>query len=164
LVAALQDAEAQWRATNAEWKQKVRQWENWKSRSKERERQAELQKKVKKRPEVGDESRSETTDYTWESSFNPDDPSPGFTFAGVHTTYSKADLDDDIRDLSRGSADQSWAIDALVRGIAVHHAGMNKRYRSLIERYDIFLFLDCLLTVEYQVIQTRVYSCSNCDR
>lgn len=29
-----------------------------------------------------------------------------------------------------------WAFDALYRGIAVHHAGMNKHDRTLIERYE----------------------------
>lgn len=134
LLATLQDAESHWRATNRNWQQKLRRWDNWKSRSKERERLAEMQKKLKKRPEAEYEDRSETMDHSWESSFNPDDPSPDFSFAGTHTTYSKVDLDIDIRELSKWTTAQPWAIDALARGIAVHHAGMNKRYRSLIER------------------------------
>lgn len=133
LLATLQDAESHWRATNRNWQQKLRRWDNWKSRSKERERLAEMQKKLKKRPEAEYEDRSETMDHSWESSFNPDDPSPDFSFAGTHTTYSKVDLDIDIRELSKWTTAQPWAIDALARGIAVHHAGMNKRYRSLIE-------------------------------
>jgi superfamily II RNA helicase len=143
LLTTLQDAERQWRATNPDWQQKLRQWDIWKSRSKERERLAELQKKLKKRPEAGDEGRSETADYSWESSFNPDDPAPEFSFAGLHTTYSKANLEEDIRELSRWTTAQSWAIDALARGIAVHHAGMNKRYRSLIERCNSCLLFLC---------------------
>ena len=132
LLTTLQDAEGQWRATSPDWQLKLRQWESWKSRAKERERLAEMQKK--RRPEEGDEGGSAFADHSWESSFNPDDPTPEFSFAGIHSSYSKADLDDDIRELSRWTTAQPWALKALARGIAVHHAGMNKRYRSLIER------------------------------
>jgi superfamily II RNA helicase len=146
LLSTLRNAEEQWRATSPVWQKKLRDWEAWKSHSKERERKAEMQKKLKKRPEVGDESRSGTSDYSWESTFNPDDPAPEFSFAGTHTTYSKADLDRDVQVLSRWTTTQSWALAALERGIAVHHSGMNKKYRSLIERYKISLvFSDCLL-------------------
>jgi hypothetical protein len=137
LLSTLQDAERQWRATSPVWQQKLRDWDIWKSRSKERERLAEMQKKLKKRPDAGDESRSGAGDYSWESTFNPDDPASEFSFAGAHTTYSKADLDHDIRDLSRWTTAPPWALEALARGIAVHHAGMNKKYRSLIERYKV---------------------------
>ena len=153
LLATLQDAETQWRATDPDWQQKLRQWNTWKSRSKERERLAELQKKLKKRPEAGDESRPETTDYSWESSFNPEDPSPEFSFAGIHSTYSRTELESDIQELSRWTTAPSWAIDALSRGIAVHHAGMNKRYRSLIERCKCFLFL------EYSLMTLAILVC-----
>ena len=138
ILASLQDAEMRWRATNSDWQQKLRQWDNWKSRSKERERFAEAQKKTKKRSELEEESRCGASDHSWESFFNPDDPSPEFSFAGIRTLYSKSDLDKDIRELTRWTTAQPWALEALARGIAVHHAGMNKRYRSLVERCSTY--------------------------
>jgi hypothetical protein len=133
LVVSLQDAEDDWRAQSPDWTRKIREWENWKLRSKERERLAERAKKQKQGP--GEEKHG-ASDHSWESVFDPEDPTPAFSFAGSHTSYTKADLDDDVDELSRWTRTPEWALEALKRGIAVHHAGMNKRYRSLVERYS----------------------------
>lgn len=131
LLKALKNAEKQWRESSPEWNQKLRDWENWKLRAKERQRQAERAKKQKKDSDMG--SAADTQDSSWEQSFDPNDPTPQFSFAGSHTSYSKSELAADINDLRWVSVPQ-WAIACLRRGIAVHHAGMNKRYRSLVER------------------------------
>ena len=132
MLDVLERAEAKWRETNPEWKRKIKQWELWVSKAKERERQAERQKKVKKE----DEHPSVTAepDTSWESSFNPDDPSPQFSFAGMSPAFTKEDLDEEIRSLARWSSAPEWALKALQRGIGVHHSGMNKHYRTLVER------------------------------
>lgn len=127
----LQVAEKSWRKVIPKWQQKIRQWEAWQKGSKERQRLAE---RTKKRAQAADESK-EAESVSWESSFNPDDPSPQFSFAGERTGYSKAELDQDISDLRRWSKTPDWIVEALRRGIAIHHSGMNKAYRSLIERY-----------------------------
>lgn len=132
LLHALQSAENSWREDNSTWARKVRDWEDWKSRAKERERQAERAKKVKKDQ---DSPAAPLQEHSWESTFDPDDPSPQFSFAGSHTSYSLVDLEKDIQGLSWNTSIQPWAFDALRRGIAVHHAGMNKQYRSLVERF-----------------------------
>jgi hypothetical protein len=132
LLHALQSAEDEWRKDNVAWTRKIRDWEAWKSRAKERERQAEKAKKMKK---DADSPTVPLQEYSWESTFDPDDPSPQFSFAGSHTSYSLIDLEKDIEGLSWNSSIQQWAFDALRRGIAVHHAGMNKQYRSLVERF-----------------------------
>lgn len=133
LLKALQSAEVRWRESSNEWTQKLRDWERWKLRAKERERLADRAKKQKKDSD-GPEAAS-TQDSSWEQSFDPDDPSPQFSFASTKTSYSKSELDKDIASLSWGaSAVQPWAIECLRRGIATHHAGMNKKYRSLVER------------------------------
>jgi superfamily II RNA helicase len=131
LLRALERAEEKWKHSSPEWNQKVRDWEMWKGRAKERERLAERAKKQKKDPDEPDAASAH--DGSWEQSFNPGDPLPQFSFAGVHTSYSKSELDDDIAGLAWLSI-QPWAIACLRRGVAVHHAGMNKRYRSLVER------------------------------
>ena len=136
LLQALETAEERWRQVDPEWNRKLREWEVWKLRAKERERLAERVKKQKKDSDEPD--AASTHDSSWEQSFDPDDPSPQFSFAGTHTSYSKTELDSDIANLAWVSI-QPWAIACLRRGIAVHHAGMNKRYRSLVERW-VFIY------------------------
>lgn len=130
ILDTLVSKEEHWRSKNVEWNRKVRQWENWILLSKERERIAEREKKKRRE---NDDGVHEAADISWESTFDPTLPLPAFSFAGVHTSYRLTDLDQDIKSLSYTSTPQ-WVLDALRRGIAVHHAGMNKRYRSLVER------------------------------
>ncbi|TFK38254.1 hypothetical protein BDQ12DRAFT_684235 [Crucibulum laeve] len=129
IVHFLETSEAHWRESNPEWNRKIRQWEIWCSRSKERERLAARTNRQKK----DDESHEDSSQRTWESTFDPDHPSPQFSFAGTHTSYSKSELDQDIEEISRWTNTPTWALLALRRGVAVHHSGMNKRYRSLVE-------------------------------
>jgi hypothetical protein len=75
---------------------------------------------------------AEMPDSSWESSFDPDDPQVQFSFAGVGK-YSLQELEDEVQELARWSGVADWILQALRRGIAIHHAGMNKAYRSLIE-------------------------------
>ncbi|KAH9943357.1 P-loop containing nucleoside triphosphate hydrolase protein [Epithele typhae] len=131
LLTVLEEAEGTWREQNPEWKRKIKQWEAWVARAKERERLAERLKKVKKDDDKG--SAADSPDASWEASFNPDEPSPQFSFAGSSPAFTKEDLDDEIRSLSRWSSAPEWALNGLRRGIGVHHSGMNKHYRTLVE-------------------------------
>ncbi|KAI9000928.1 P-loop containing nucleoside triphosphate hydrolase protein [Trametes punicea] len=131
ILDVLEKAEAQWRETNPEWKRKVKQWEVWVSKAKERERQAERLKKIKKDDEHPATAAEPET--SWEASFDPDDPSPQFSFAGTSPAFTKSDLDEEIEALARWSSAPDWALRALRRGIGVHHSGMNKHYRTLVE-------------------------------
>ncbi|KIL59375.1 hypothetical protein M378DRAFT_14820 [Amanita muscaria Koide BX008] len=126
LLTTLEEAEKKWREESPEWQRKMEAWHAWQARSKERKRQAE--REAKRKQDDGAERQAPET--TWESSFNPKDPIEQFSFANTKV-YSKAELEQNIEELS-------WAVDkeilrALRRGIAVHHAGMNKGYRSLVE-------------------------------
>ncbi|OSD04333.1 P-loop containing nucleoside triphosphate hydrolase protein [Trametes coccinea BRFM310] len=131
ILDVLEKAEAKWRETNLEWKRKVKQWELWVSKAKERERQAERLKKVKKEDEHP--SAAAEPESSWEASFDPEDPSPQFSFAGTSPAFTKSDLDEEIQALARWSSAPEWALKALRRGIGVHHSGMNKHYRTLVE-------------------------------
>jgi hypothetical protein len=135
ILTALKIAEQKWRKMSPEWNRKLLQFEDWKKRSKDRERQAE---RIKKQKKDADEPVP-TPMESWESSFDPDDPSPQFSFAGDRTSYSRSDLEKDLHGLARWSSAPDWAIEGIRRGIAVHHSGMNKRYRSLVERRVIRL-------------------------
>ena len=68
---------------------------------------------------------------SWEASFDPDDPNPQFSFLG--SKASKEHLEAAITDLSWTST-PPWVMDALRRGIGIHHSGMNKHYRTAVER------------------------------
>ncbi|KAG9121541.1 hypothetical protein FRC07_002452 [Ceratobasidium sp. 392] len=99
----------------------------WKANSKARERDAQRASRQKK-----DDTR-EGEPVNWQSLFDPDEPTPEFSFANTKCGYSKEELRKDIRTLRWQNTPQ-YLISALERGIAVHHAGMPKGYRSLAER------------------------------
>ncbi|KDQ52162.1 hypothetical protein JAAARDRAFT_73245 [Jaapia argillacea MUCL 33604] len=130
VLKSLERAEESWRETSPEWKRKIQAWETWRLRSKERERLAE---RVKKQKKDADDPTVPDTDSSWESSFDPDDPSPQFSFASTSSTYTKKELDDDIYDLTRRGSVPDWVVRCLRRGIGIHHSGMNKHYRSTVE-------------------------------
>ena len=132
ILDVLEEAESKWRETSAEWRRKVKQWELWISKAKERERQAERLKKAKK-SEDGPTVDAQP-EASWEASFNPEEPSPQFSFAGMSPAFTKEDLDAEIHSLSRWNSAPDWALNGLRRGIGVHHSGMNKHYRTLVER------------------------------
>jgi hypothetical protein len=132
LLKDLQTAEETWRASSPEWKRKIQKWEEWKANEKQRQRATERAKKTKKDVET---DRTEVLETSWESSFDPQEPLPQFSFANI-VKYSNEELNHDIDGL-RWTSIEKWIIDALRRGIAIHHAGMNKQYRSLVERYSI---------------------------
>lgn len=129
LIETLERAESDWRRESPEWKQKIKRWEAWKHQAKDRERTA---KRLMKQKKPDGEDHLDVPTPSWESSFDPSDPSQAFSFTSVHTSYSKAELARDIRKISFANIPE-WAISALKRGIGVHHAGMNKHYRSLVE-------------------------------
>ncbi|KAH7332992.1 hypothetical protein B0J17DRAFT_771475 [Rhizoctonia solani] len=129
LVEHLVEGEHTWRQSNHHWLQKMEQWEEWKASARNRQREAD--RASRRKPEDPAEEQSTPA---WQSTFDPTDPSPEFSFANPKSGYSKEELQDDI-------ADQKWQqnlwpdyiIEALRRGIAVHHAGMPKGYRVLVE-------------------------------
>ncbi|KAJ7686854.1 hypothetical protein B0H17DRAFT_1071320 [Mycena rosella] len=114
ILSTLKKAENEWRKESRTWKEKVKKWETWKNRDDDA-------------PDDREEQH-----HSWESSFDPEEPSSQFSFAGI-TSYSKSDLAEEIQALRRWSSTPDWALAALERGVGVHHAGMNKKYRSLIE-------------------------------
>ena len=130
ILEALENAEEVWRAKSLEWKRKMGRWEAWKTRQKNKERLT--QKAAARKRDPDGEMPQEGEGQSWESYFDPEDPSPQFSFACV-AAYPKEDLLEDIRSLSWTST-PDFLFRALRRGIAVHHSGMNKAYRVLVER------------------------------
>ncbi|KAI0002287.1 hypothetical protein BJV74DRAFT_876690 [Russula compacta] len=134
ILDTLESAEEVWRAQSPEWKHKIRRLEAWKARQKNKERAA--QKAAARKRDLDDEVAQQTEDYSWESYFDPQDPSPRFSFAGA-SAYPKEELLADIASL-RWTPCQTkipeYIFRALRRGIAVHHSGMHMAYTALVER------------------------------
>ncbi|KAF8632345.1 hypothetical protein AX15_001928 [Amanita polypyramis BW_CC] len=127
LLETFEKAEGEWRQSSTEYQRKIHAWRAWKAKSKVRERQNERNSKFKRENDLTEREEQETS---WKSTFDPDEPMPQFSFANSKV-YSKVDLERDITELT--GMVQPWVLRALRRGIAVHHAGMNKGYRSLVE-------------------------------
>ena len=131
ILETLEKAEGAWRADSPEWKRKVDKWEAWQTRQKNKERLAQKEAARKKR-HPDDEMPQEGEYQSCESYFDPEDPSPKFSFANT-STYAKEELLKDISSL-RWTSTPNFLFRALRRGIAVHHSGLNKTYRILVER------------------------------
>ncbi|CAK5280839.1 unnamed protein product [Mycena citricolor] len=140
ILETLERAESLWRATSPVWAQDVKRFESWKAGEAARRRKADAaaarKSKVKsRRPDQGNsggDERDQGPSYNPGSTFDPNEPSRQFTFADV-TRYSRQDLAEDIERLTWRASVPGWALAALKRGVGVHHAGMNKKYRSVIE-------------------------------
>ena len=138
LLEVLEKAEQVWREQSPEWKRKVSQWEAWKARQKNEERAA--QKAAARKRDPDGEGPQHSEGHSWESYFDPQDPSPQFSFASP-SAYPKKDLLEDIENLKWTSTDSVF-YRALRRGIGVHHSGMNKLYRVLVERCAPLVLVD----------------------
>jgi hypothetical protein len=133
VLEVLEKAEQSWRERSPEWKRKVSQWEAWKARQKNKERAS--QKVATRKRDPDDEVLPQSEDSPWESYFDPQDPSPQFSFAAT-SAYSKKDILAVIDKLNwTMTPENKFLLRALRRGIAVHHSGLNKSYRILVERY-----------------------------
>ena len=124
--AQLKDAEEKWRNQSAEWAHKINEWQSWKLGAAGRK---QAFAKVRE-PNTYDDIRH-SSDPSGNGTFDPEKPSPQFSFVGRCTGYSMTQFEEEIKALEH--ALPAWAVEALRRGIAVHHAGMHARYRSLIE-------------------------------
>ena len=133
VLEVLEKAEQSWREQSPEWKRKVNQWEAWKARQKTKER-ASRKVTTRKRDPDG-EVLPQSEDYPWESYFDPQDPSPQFSFAAT-SAYPKKEILAVTDKLNwTMTPENKFLLRALRRGIAVHHNGLNKSYRILVERY-----------------------------
>ena len=130
ILLTLEKAQEAWRAESPEWKRKISQWEAWKARQENKARLA--QKTIARKRVTVEEVSQRSDDRSWESYFDPRDPSPQFSFAGT-AAYPKNELNEDIASLL-WTKTPKFLYRALRRGIAVHHSGMNKTYRGVVER------------------------------
>ncbi|CVL07276.1 related to SKI2-antiviral protein and putative helicase [Fusarium mangiferae] len=124
IFSKLTDAEKAFKGSDTTWKKKLQDFERW-----QRQKGNNREIRFSKRSESGERNpsklkiaREEGSVETspWES-FDPEAPLDHFSFADTRKMQQK-DLDD-----------LPWLIDALRRGLGVHHAGMNLHYRRIVE-------------------------------
>lgn len=113
--------------------EKIRMWEEWQKTVSSRAKAQEKQDKAMKQKSKEEEGKN-SSGPSWLETFDPEDPDPEFSFAGKKGEYSKTSLLEDIERLKwKIKGDDQDLLRALRRGVAVHHAGMNKRYLQLVE-------------------------------
>jgi superfamily II RNA helicase len=131
LMKQLVDAEVAWKETSPKWKDKLQQWEDWKKEVARREKQGlrgEASKGMTKQDQMREAANVEVSTF---ASFDPNKPLDGFHFAD-HKKLSQEEFAVHAKEL-RYRGVEEWLIDGLMRGIGVHHAGMNRKYRYCVE-------------------------------
>lgn len=81
----------------------------------------------------GMENASMGDTHAWEASFDPEEALSDFSFVNYSSSYAYSELKNDVNKLRWSKNIPEWAFALLLRGVGVHHAGMNKGYRSLVE-------------------------------
>ncbi|KAL8938825.1 MAG: hypothetical protein Q9216_003685 [Gyalolechia sp. 2 TL-2023] len=133
----LVDAEAAMKESSPAWKSKMKGYEQYlKNKSKQTKKVVEPKKKGKANDDEGMSKADKMQDAASEevnpyANFNPDAPVEGFHFANIAKAEA-AELAAIHRELNRRGL-QPWLMDSLTRGIGVHHAGMNRKYRQAVE-------------------------------
>ncbi|KHE88629.1 hypothetical protein GE21DRAFT_6037 [Neurospora crassa] len=152
LYETLKSAEAAYKQHDSKWLKKLAGFEEWKKRresAKTKDTKMKQTKKTGLRNEdddgamsKGDRARDAANRElsVWDS-FDPEAPLQQFSFAD-NTKLTQEELNTRLKSL-RADAVRPWIRDALFRGIGVHHAGMNRQYRQIVE----MLFRKGYLTV-----------------
>ncbi|EED11862.1 DEAD/DEAH box helicase, putative [Talaromyces stipitatus ATCC 10500] len=140
LLNQLEESEKRWKETSPEWHKKLTKFEKW---QKAREKQVLLVKEPKskyRRRAGGDNQRISKSELMREmaskesshfESFNSEDPIRGFHFAD-EMKLTSSEFENYATELRIFEVPERL-ISALKRGIGVHHAGMNRRYRQVCE-------------------------------
>ena len=147
LLSTLKIAEERYKETSLEWKKRVDGFEKWSEVEETRKAKKGPKTAVKKKKKKGkgdedndgdeDEPNSKadavrdgaSQEKQIYETFDPAEPLGDFSFANIKK-YEASELKKDLQTLQwRGIAD--WLGEALKRGIGVHHAGMNRKYRQM---------------------------------
>ncbi|KAI8818894.1 uncharacterized protein EV422DRAFT_535830 [Fimicolochytrium jonesii] len=131
-------AETKFKETDTSWKRKVEDWKNWKALEAARHAAAAKTTKSSKSrddDDAGDDGGDDMGDLLdWHATFDPDAPLPQYSFAGK-SSASASEIEKEIDHLRNWVGIPEQLCDALLRGIGVHHSGMNVRYRQFVERH-----------------------------
>ncbi|KAK3389647.1 hypothetical protein B0H63DRAFT_409476 [Podospora didyma] len=145
LLNVLRMAEGKYKEASQSWASKVAEYEKWKAARELKLKAAASAAKNKKKQgdeDMGELRREEAS--TRETSvwdlFDPEAPLSQFSFANT-TKISRSELDERFATVE-GKV-PPYLLEALRRGLGVHHSGMNREYRQVVE----MLFRKGYLTV-----------------
>lgn len=141
VLVQLTAGESKWKENSSWWKKHINDWEQWKTAQAKmggkRATKPVAKKRGKDEEDDGPGTKADRMQDTADTeaspfaTFNPDAPIDGFHFAAKHKLVT-SELDGYLWPLKKRGIAQ-WLIDALSRGIGVHHAGMNRKYRQVVE-------------------------------
>ncbi|KKO98266.1 DEAD/DEAH box helicase [Trichoderma harzianum] len=135
ICAMLLESEKEWKENSAEWAQKIKDYEDWKRSESSQQSRRVVQRnrgdggdsRMSKQEQLREEANVETSHW---ASFNPNAPLERFSFADT-TKMQALEANGMIRPL-RGVVD-NLLLAALQRGVGVHHSGLNREYRQVVE-------------------------------
>lgn len=139
LLEQLEKAEFKQQKSGDKWTRTLERFEEWK---KIQEKQAAKKPKAstKKGSKGDDDEKTSKLEQTrdaggneasiWDK-FDPDAPMEGYHFAD-HSKVQVSEMETYTRQLRRREL-EPWLISALHRGIGIHHAGQNRKYRQVVE-------------------------------
>ncbi|TLS29669.1 hypothetical protein PpBr36_01890 [Pyricularia pennisetigena] len=136
VIAELKRHESEWKKTSKEWQKTIIDYGKW---SKEQEKSKEtkkgrkqdntsLEEGMSKLDLVREEGQRDVSKWRY---FNPHAPLARFSFADSRACQSE-ELEELIRSLKWANLDPIF-VEALRRGVGVHHSGMNRKYRQVVE-------------------------------
>ncbi|KAK5152342.1 hypothetical protein LTR04_006425 [Oleoguttula sp. CCFEE 6159] len=146
----LKSSEEEWKNSSPKWKKKLEGFEQWKKEQEKKTfRKVKVNRKKAAKSKRGEDDDGEPEDESEKltkadlakdaasvdispfATFDPDAPVEGFHFAN-HKRLQGSELAMYVRQLGKRGINP-WLIEALTRGIGVHHAGMNRKYRQVVE-------------------------------
>lgn len=129
VLTQLEEAEAEWKKTSPKWAEKLREWEEYKKEVARRAKQGvRAAKGTTKEEQMMEAANREVSPF---ATFDPDRPLEGFHFANSKKLSSE-EIRNHEKELRYRGVDEVF-IQGLQRGIGVHHAGMNRKYRYAVE-------------------------------
>ncbi|PHH83095.1 hypothetical protein CDD82_3630 [Ophiocordyceps australis] len=134
LVNQLEKSETQWKESSPQWKKKIKDYDEWLKNSSKTKKEKRPSRPGKddagqsKLDMIRDEANKETSSW---ASFDPDAPLEAFSFAN-RAKLLDSELESHIQRLKEAELDPKFVV-GLRRGLAVHHAGMNRTYRQVVE-------------------------------
>ncbi|TGJ82191.1 hypothetical protein E0Z10_g6577 [Xylaria hypoxylon] len=124
----LQSTEQAWKKSNKGWQKDIRDYNLWKASKDKRKIPKKGAEKLTKQEKMREEASTDVS--RWES-FDPKRPLEEFSFADS-SRLTRSELEGFIDSLQNENI-RPHLFSALERGIAVHHAGMNRSYRQVVE-------------------------------
>ena len=133
LLGQLELEEKRWKDSSPVWANKIAEWKTWQLLEKNHDRtqkrkEAGQTEKMSKNEQILELASTEASKY---SSFDPESPVSGFHVADTRKLLP-SEFEKYAEEL-RQRLVLVRLIDALRRGIGVHHAGLNRKYRQVCE-------------------------------